>query len=373
MLYNHNVFDNLQRLLAGKPLLKHHTQAGYHPVAEVPLVKRPITSAAIRKSQISETSLKHAEMIGLLKKRNAPRIRPMPRSMVSLSQSELHLKVMLGKDYQENNLLINIKRFFDKCFTSDEVKKLNCHEKTELMNLCNQLIMNEKRHNKKQLFFYHACDKKVKFLYTIYTLIYQKLHAHYSWPVFRADKQNFDSFPSIHEFIDYYSNGGKEEINNNSEGYHECVLSTNIFLFGNHDQTTSCSIDVMLRNQTSRDIDLAAALIKLLQPFSVSIHEISQLIDLYNAHEERLSGSLFQIAVPKKMINGISYPAGSLGVMNKYEGEQDLSVILRKLAASCNEPSDHASSKAAVYSYVKQLQARLFLSPDFKVYATSIS
>lgn len=374
--------EHLQRLLLGLPLLNKHTQSQIPSIdKKTHLAGRALVSPDAKRDQISETLLRHSDLICELKEKNKKAIiAPSPFVTDKLSQSELHIKTLLEDKYKENDLAGNIRSLLQEHYQLASVKGLDREQLETLIKQCTQLIEAEKSTGDEFLYFYHGCDSQVAFAYSVYTLLYQKLHESEYWPVFRVSQRHFKKFPTLQHFIAFYSDNGKKEICNDSPHYNDCAFSANVFAFGNHAVPSSCSINYLLTNKNSRDIDLYLLLKNLLQPFSVSDIEIKKLLRVYEENKHNEGGSLYQIAIPRESISKVAYPAGSLGRMNEYYGLSDLNDILKCLEEDLSAknysleqayPDLTESILLEKYKlakqYIQSVQARLILPPDHKI------
>jgi len=355
MLQQAPVKEHLIRLSQGKLLANKHTQSKI--ATEVISNKQHAICSPLQiRQQLSASLLQHTKVIREIKNRH-------PSATVTttsnrLSPSELHFKAMLGDHYKKNALAENMHYFYNHYLIDTLPKLVNIKESWLLSNL-NQLLQIEKEQNEHYFHFYHACDSKVAFAYFVFTKIYTRLRAQDNWAVFRASKQAFKNFPTIQEFIAYHSKQGEEEINNDKNHFNDCALATNIFLNGNHETPSSCSIHYLISNKSRRIIDLKALLLNILQPFSVSDTVISQLLKIYEEEAKAAGGVLFQMGIPKENVRVLTYPAGSLGVIKLYKGIQDLDTILLEL----EKDLDNENKELAI-EYIKRFQVRVILPPS---------
>ena len=273
----------------------------------------------------------------------------------SLSQSELHLKVVLGAEYCDGDLAANV-RLFIKNHIAVYCQTLTGEQLNQLHQLCMSLILNERNGRSDKFYFYHGCNNEIAFAYDIYTAIYQALQADDRAQVFRLDSEHFRRFTNISEFIAYYSGNGRRNIDNYEDNFHDCALSTNVFLFGNHETATSNSVLYMLENLVSREIELKELLASVLRPFQITDEEITRITQLFDAGVSQQGGSLYQIAVSKADAQRMSYPAGNIGKLNVLDDVRDLPCIVQALQN--RDLQDQATIK-----YITNLQARLLAPP----------
>jgi len=356
MLMQAEVKTHLQHLMLGKKLNNRHTQSQIKQQNLKPV--RAFYSPVKAKQQLAETLFNHTKLIREIKRKNKI-AETAEMALTGFSPSELHLQAMMGTAYQQNNLEANVRKFLrEKC---DWYRELNMNAKAEerFIGQCVQLIQIEKQSRNEYIYFYHACNSEIAFAYHVFTSLYQTLRIEDNWPIFRASKHHFERFPTIQEFIDYYSENGSKEINNDSEHFNDCVLAANIFLFGNHNTSTSCSPHYLLSNSTRRKVNLKALLLDILSPFSISSSALNQLLNVYEQEAKQVGGVLYQIGIPTQAIKDVAYPAGYLGVMKEYKQTRDFVAILSHLEKDLATKNNYD-----VIQYIKRVQARLFLPPS---------
>ena len=143
---------------------------------------------------------------------------------------KIHLKTVLGADYQDDALPENIRKFIEK-----HTNIQSADEREKLARYALTMIEQEKSGDSNQFYFYHACNNEVTLLYDVYSRLYQILHADDRWVAFRPDSEHFRKFANITEFVAFYSQNGRQTINNFAQSFHDCAISSNVFLFGNHE------------------------------------------------------------------------------------------------------------------------------------------
>jgi len=276
-----------------------------------------------------------------------------------LAPSELHLRAMLGVHYHPHDLAANVKKFMQAHYPDAAGNET-------LIGKLVAVIETEKA-NPQHFHFYHACNNQIAFAYDVYTALYQALHADAQWAAFRPDSEHFRKFTNIDEFIAFYSQNGKLDINNNDEHYHDCALSANVFLFGNHQAPSSASMYYLLHNKVSRSVDLHELFSSLLRPFQVSAEEITRLLAIYQLYAAQQGGTLYQIAMPAAEASRLSYAAGSAGVLNAWQTCHDLPEIMQSLQAK------HGGAGSQLHSYLSSLQARVMVPPHLRLAVQAVT
>ena len=271
---------------------------------------------------------------------------------------------MLGDHYQQDDLAANVRCFVNKYYGHHEYLQ-DITQKKFLIQRCIALIAREKTGGADKIYYYHACNNEIAFAYDVYTSLYQALHADDQWTAFRPDSEHFKRFAGIEEFVAFYSANHSNTINNNDAHFNDCALSTNVFLFGNHETPTSSSIHYFIENDIRRAVNLEELFGNILHPFHASSEEIRRLIKLFNDCGRDQGGTLYQIAVPLDQACAMSYPAGCVGVMNPWRGSRNLPDILQALTVA--DLQDEQTQK-----YVRRLQARLMVPPHLQLGVVSV-
>lgn len=266
------------------------------------------------------------------------------------SQSEIHLKAVLRENYKKNNPKENIQLFLKNHHDLPDEKFKS------LADICENLLSEEINHPE-LLYFYHAVDNVVDFAYDVYTKLYKMIYMDERWRALRLDKGQFKKFPTITEFLLHY---GSEFINNNDVGFSDIAISANLFAFGNHLKPTSYSISYVLKNETSRKIYLESLFNNFLRPFNVGKCEIKKLLEIFSHYSDKNGGSLYQIGIELKDVAKYAYPAKSVGAINFWQNEQDLTKIMAILEEEIKKPAN-----PSVINYIISLQARVMMTPTY--------
>ncbi len=388
MLQQQPVRKNLDLLASQHKLKKTHTQGHCDRAQDQDKKKisRRFTTTDNKRREIAENLVSFSHVLRELKEEAASReadkkakngnhqdqkndVQEMEVDQSSspkrLSPSELHLKAVLKESYDKNNIRANVTLMLEKHFSKrlpKDQSKIN-----RLINEFVEMLNKEKADDDQYIHYYHACDSTIAFAYEVYTKLYETLKATNDWPVFRAVEEVFKAFPSVVEFINYFSRHGKQEIDDHDVGFADVALCANPFLFGNHNSATSCSIYYLLANYVGSPVDLNALLSQVLAPFNVSQESIAQLTQLYEKSAKKREGALFQISLEEEEAEELSYAAESVGVLKPYECTHSLVDVLDRLQAL-----DSSSLADEQIRYIKELQARLMLPPDQAVQVKTI-
>ena len=361
MLRQPAVYQNLQSLLGSGRLQATHT-LGYANFNEAAVSEhRPLVTPVKKREDIAVTMTRKSSVMREIKSKSVtPAMDCQPLATMSLTQSEIHLQLLLGNKYCPGDLAANVRCFVKKYYSSYTAAK-----QEQLIHHAIFLLEKERSGGEDQFYFYHGCDNKIAFAYDVYTALYQALQANDDWTALRPDSQHFKRFTSMAEFIAFYSDHGKQHISNNAPHYNDCALSTNVFLFGNHETDSSNSIYYFTENFVTRPVDLFALFTHLLRPFHVSAGDIQRLLQLFATYRSQNGGSLYQISMSTEHARAMSYPAASGGVQNAWKGMNDITAIIPALL------TEQSTSKA-VEDYAQTLQARLLVPPHLPLHVTSV-
>ena len=367
---------NIQCIQNQKRLIKTHTQSVILDRSKpdnTPLFRVVQSPESIR-HQINSTLINYADLLRDLKieqaKINATNtvvqtseeITPSdPTPKLQLSQSEFHLQVILGDNYQHNNLNHNIEAAWDKLISWNVI---NEPLSENIKNKLTSLIKTEKAHPE-QIYFYHACDEQIGFVYFIYSSIFHWLNINNQGLALRILNTFLSPYPDIQAFIAAHSIDG--QINNFQDDYREHAISANLFIFGNHRSKTSCSLAYLMENKTRIPINLSQLLEKTLGPLSVSSDTINKTVQLFNTHVKGVGGRLYQISLDKDSASRLSYIAGLNGALKPYEDTHNTDIVLTTLM----EKGSQGNLSKADREYIRSVQARVLVpSASFSTYQT---
>ena len=307
------------------------------------------TSSDFIRQQINDTLIKRSNLLMEFRKHPVCRIEKKVIEQPSqLSQSEFHLNI----NFDGNDLRSKVSNALDSQPSfSGKLRR----QRPELVEKLTNLIKIEKE-NPDLIYFYHACDQEVAFLYQIYTMIHRILQADEKWFVLRGSNQFFDGFENIQQFFGRYAKFG-QFINNNDVDFHERAIAANVFLFGNHQVEGSNSISYFLGGRTARKIDLRAILGTMFHSLNIASPEIISLLELFAQYKCGEGGVIYQLSMSREQAQEMSYSAGVMGVFNRYDDSLDIVHIMSKL----QEKADRLSADDKVFC--NGLQARVLVPP----------
>ena len=362
MLKQPAVRDNLQALIHTGKMKATHTLgfADNIPVAGQELAYLPLVTPVKKRQQIAAVIKHKSVMLREMKGGGHTAIEKRPAMPPQfLTQSEVHIKSILGAKYREGRLEDNVRLCVSRIYSSN-ASMCSREQQDRITRIAVSFIENERNGGEDQFYFYHGCSNKISFAYEIYTRLYQALHADNHTAAFRPDSEHFQRFLGITEFIAFYSMNNQKSINNNDDHFHDCALSANVFLFGNYQTPTSSSIHYLVNNEVRREIDLELLFTSLLRPFHVSAEEIKRLLQVFETCAKYNGGSLYQIAMSKEQAQQMAYPAGHMGKLLTLDDVRDLPCIM--LALQNRDLTDRTLVK-----YLEELQARLLVPAATKV------
>ncbi|MCW8394327.1 NUDIX hydrolase [Legionella sp. PATHC039] len=324
---------------------------------------RPIASPEQVETEIIRTSIKKSKVLDEIK--NKGLVSSNPKALIKedyqpaktgepiLSQSELHLKAVMGDDFhvQESNAE-NIKRFLDIHY-----KGLSEEEKQRLINQAVEMIQYEKDHPER-VFFYHGTNSDIAYAYAVYTAIYQILAANSDIGALRMDNPLFHKCLTVEEFISHFkviSESGK--VSNYDSGYMESAISANLFLFGSHNVEGSNTIEYYTNNESAAKTNLQNMLSASIQSMGVGVGIINQLIALAKEFPYQGQGALYQVSIPLDVVDKYAYAAAPGGRLNPLLTESGETTNISQLL---NEITRGRVDK----QYIETLQARVMSPPD---------
>ncbi len=312
----------------------------------------------VRKHELlkAETLVKHSEVMRQLKsKRDTIPVAPYKGCAAGggghlvgseLTQSEMHLKVVLGDKYVPGKLRLNLEEFANTNYSEEDRQRI--------IFVAQKLIAAERAQADK-IHFYHGCSGKIAFAYELYTAFYKILFVSDELTSFRVDNPLFHCIMNIEDFMSHFLYEG--DINNYTEGYMELAISVNPFLFGNHTIDTSHSIEYFCKNTTRSEINLEVMLTSILSPFGVTADLIEEAIACFNSTQFKGQGFLYQLALASEEADKYAYLAGVRGTLNP----------LKQCGEECVRPSSMVKLLRGSFdgydSYLSSLQARLMVPP----------
>ena len=273
--------------------------------------------------------------------------------LTAITPSEAHLRMVLGEDYQADNLHENVKCFVNKYYEESKRDRIMC--------VAEAVIERERLHANK-IHFYHGCSGEVAFAYELYTAFYKILSVNDNLTCFRVDNPLFHRLMNISEFIAFFeSKSDKKEINNYTDGFRELAMSCNLFLFGNHNVKTSHSFTYFSKNSTRSLINLEVMLDAMLNPFGVTRDQTHQAVECFNSSYFKGQGFLYQFSLPGEIADRYAYTAGAYGRVNPLAvcGENTVkpSMVIGELKKN---PAEHTD-------YMVSVQARYMAPPGVKL------
>ena len=243
----------IERVNEKKLLPNQHTQG----VMDNPIESknyRTIQSPQIIKESINRTLIHRANVLVEIKTKRIEQPDAMPLQQQRLSQSELHLKMLLGDDYKLDDINENIKLALKTVLQKHNIVLSDTAQDKLKIELA-AWIETEKK-NPDRLYFYHGCNSVVAFAYRVYTHLYQILQMNPKWFACRGLNKMVGHFNNIHDFIAHYSKNNTIDIDNYSYNFVDYAISTNLFIFGNHTNGSACSLVYFLTDRVCANVAL---------------------------------------------------------------------------------------------------------------------
>jgi len=318
-------------------------------------IYRPITSVKQVHDDIVHTQLNKAGVLAEIKHRDHHEDVVIEDSHHKLSQSELHLKAIMGDDFDKDaDIEKNVGVFVNNdAPISDKYKKTIIEQAVSMIE--------QERARPDMIYFYHACNSDIAYAYQVYSALYKILEANHELAAFRADHALFHKCLNIQQFIDHFSKN--RHINNYIDGYMQCAISSNLFLFGNHNTPTSNSIDYYIKNTTKADIDIKKMFDAHLKSMGVSDLLINLIAQFAQYNPQKGQGALYQIGLPADIVDEYAYTAGSLGCLQPL-------IIDGKKSTKITEVLEQIRGGHVDKAYIERLQARVMMPFDAPISKT---
>lgn len=277
-----------------------------------------------------------------------------------LSQTECHLKLILGEDYKDTaTIKENVEAYLNRY--PDFYKKM---DRETLVSLCVTLIEEERKHPD-EIIFYHGCSDKVAYAYEIYTALYQLLKSDRRYDSFRSEHPLFKRLQDVGAFIDYYQQKGGGQIDNYSDDYMALALSCNFFLFGNHKTDTSHTLSYFINNDARSDVDLGTLLEVMFKPLGIPEGLIQELNSHYQHSPYQGKGMLYQLRLPKALADKYAYASGFMGKLKP--SPLGRTHTPSQVLAEMRESMSDETKKHRWQDYIGNLQARLMAPPEVAI------
>ncbi|KTD65113.1 NUDIX hydrolase [Legionella shakespearei] len=326
-------------------------KTSYKPLTTPDQVRVDIINTLLKKGRVLDDIKHHRHFLFQSEKVKKSEKKP------ALSQSELHLKTIMGDDFKEDkpikeNVLKFLTDYFDLKYSEEEEKRL--------VMQATQMIENERAHPDR-IFFYHGCDSEIAYAYSLYTNLYQILNADSQAVALRTDNALFHKILNINEFIEHFlniSNNGK--VYNYDEGFMETAISTNVFLFGNHKLAGSNTIIYYTKNKTAVSINIKTMLESSLQVMGISDDLIQQAVDLAQESPYKMMGTVFQFSLPLSVVDQYSYASLAGARLNPVSVGEERTIKLSDIIK-------HMRTGDIDKNYIASLQARVMLPPGIPI------
>jgi len=242
--------------------------------------------------------------------------------------------------------------------------------KTEIKNdwknsaIAKKCIEQEKKYNDSHYVFYHAQVGSLRilqdFLKELYTLLNIKPLSDFEFirPWYANEKTT-----DVNTFIDNEEKGSHHGWYDHRSDLRNKLLSVNISLFGNHYNYGECTYDYFKSNLSIGAPAVKSAIEKIFTRFNLNKNYVYDVLGIMKGEDE-YKASLFQILIPKKIIDQCVYLSHAYGTPyrnnivvscfdKKKERHTKISTILEKCKKDPKSIEDLGT-----------LQARILLGQD---------
>jgi hypothetical protein len=185
---------------------------------------------------------------------------------------------------------------------------------TNHKKLVDSIIECERQHADDYYVFYHAQRKEWRVFEDFLKEIYEYMQVHCSLHDFHFLRfwANMPATVDANTFID--ENNKKGYWNDLDDGMYNLLLSTNLALFGNCTEISGrcCTFDYFMHSYSMTQIDIDGKFGEIFDYFGFDKKYVNDLVvlnDLIKTNE----GTLFQIFVPKNLIDHCAYLSYALG------------------------------------------------------------
>lgn len=349
----------LKEKLKGNDLLQRTQGQAENPDNEPQSTYLPLSSPAQVKEEIAQTLLKKSSVLRQFKKERIVASEP-EASTDQFSPSETHLIAIMGRSYSKRKTMEqNVEYFIRNTGLTRDENEAAAFAKQAVA------IFEEEKRNPNRVYFYHAVPSEISFAYKVYSELYGVLNAQPDNVSFRVDNPLFSKFMNINEFLAHFESLRGGVVNNYEKGFIESAISSNMFLFGNHNLSTSYTAGYYVNNSSRAAIDLQQMLKNVFNSTGVSKQEIKRLVKLYERYPARNQGALYQISFDKEDVGDYAYLAGNVGVKNPLTVNKRATLNPRDLVDAMRDKgvSYNYRDKGVSYNYIEQVQARLLVPP----------
>jgi len=365
--------DAVQRMLKPAPIAQKRPMILKKP--KEPILRR-FHSPTEKEWELTHQLLNHLNVIAELKNR----FRTQSQEILTITpprytQSELHMKAMLGDEYIDSDAEGNIRRMFG-------IAKLNYppgdirNEKEHLITLLAKLVENERKASPDTVFFYHACPSDIAYVYEIYSALYQLFQADSEKSTFRGNDIYFKPFMNIEAFMSRYTKSSSGDIDNYESGYNKSAISANYALFGNHALDTSCSINLLINNHSGMKLNISELINEILPLGTDPCYHDELMRNYTQTHPDPSDtlhqfGVLYQVSLNSIDADNNTYLAGVLGVTNPYGQVTRLSILRDTLEHDYFSNSQEMRTRAK--KYLESVQIRFIARPELKLQTIAIT
>lgn len=264
-----------------------------------------------------------------------------PARTYPYTQTEAHLKLLLGKDYIECPLQLvftskdpeEIRKALEHPETQKQYKgwleglirkaleKGNVHKKTsQLDDYVTQMIEAafKERVYIDKIIFYHGTDERIGFLYDVFTELRKQLMIsdNIDTVFMRSIDKAFEGILNVMAFIEKFEDPRSKEVFNYDPGYIDLAISANPFLFGSFGNGFGETFRYFLKSHSEQPIALDSLLGQFFGVLGIPQENIQDFLTLFKTIEQKetqKNGRLWQLIIDPNTANSMAYTSITLG------------------------------------------------------------
>lgn len=256
-----------------------------------------LPSQALLKELVVDTIVKHVQLMQDIK-----------QAFATTQKTNTFTPIAHGKSQTEAYLAIH----------GDTIRGQWSKELAQYKDIIHTAIQREKEFSGTHFVVYHAQQHEwmivqecIKHLITLLDI--QPMQSDFIYLRNKTIKQLIN-YANAQEYV----NDNNPRINDHDE--RDKLLSTNLSLFGNHNNSGECTFDYFINNMSVHTAHnhLQRALTVLFNDYNLDKKHVQSLIDV-STLLSGTTGNLIQIFIPKKLINQVAYLARAWGHPYPYE------------------------------------------------------
>ena len=310
---------------------------------------------------VSKVNL-NREFKELQKSEELPKVAEASVPQTPYTQTEAHMKLVLGMDYVEGDLRGNATKFLKKAYRV-------AHESTAVDSFVT-MVQEEKKHPD-HLVAYHAGNRGMMFLYDIYSEIRCLLTMDNNVSALRLLDNLFDE--DLPAFLKKMREGALEErAFNYQRGYQDQAISVNWFLSGSYPDSGSFSFAYYLEGRSSDKIGPFEFIKRVFEGIGISVDVEKEYGPILQKLGEK-NGRMVQLFFIPEVLSKMAYLSVGEGMPTKWNNGQKLTEdpveLLKKFKEDPNAAEAVLKETIPNPSYTDLrsdvIQGRIVLFPEF--------